>query len=163
MTSSGRYAYAREILSKKATKIVFTIKRLLSNIDSSAVETRNKLFDALVKPVPLYGCEIWQTAKTLTPQFTDFFTDFDKKKTTVLQSRNGDQNYYLIRHILINFTNEQVHIKFCQQTLNVPRYTENKACRAEQKYTNKEIKLKRLSFRRIPKDSQKSSLQDQYD
>ena len=59
MTSSGRYAYVREILSKKATKIVFTIKRLLSNIDSSAVEIRNKLFDALVKPVLLYGCEIW--------------------------------------------------------------------------------------------------------
>ena len=33
MTSSGHYAYAREILSKKATKTVFTIKRLLSNID----------------------------------------------------------------------------------------------------------------------------------
>ena len=71
MTSSGRYACARKILSKKATEIVFTIKRLLSNINSSAVETRNKLFDALVKPVLLYGCEIW------------------------------GQNYYLIRHILI--------------------------------------------------------------
>ena len=47
-TSSGRCAYARQILSKKATKIVFKIKRLLSNIDSSAVETRNELFDALV-------------------------------------------------------------------------------------------------------------------
>ena len=53
MTSSGRYAYVREILSKKATKIVFTIKRLLSNIDSSVVETRNELFDALVKSVLL--------------------------------------------------------------------------------------------------------------
>ena len=60
MTSSGRYAYAREILSKKATKIVFTIKRLLSNIDSSAVETRKELFDALFKPELLYGCEIWR-------------------------------------------------------------------------------------------------------
>ena len=62
MTSYGRNAYATKlILSKRATKIVFmiTIKRLLSKIDSSAVETRNKLFDALVKPVPLYGCEIW--------------------------------------------------------------------------------------------------------
>ena len=37
MTSSGRYAYAREILSKKATKIVFTIKRLLSNIPSTLI------------------------------------------------------------------------------------------------------------------------------
>ena len=54
MTSSGHYAYAREILSKKATKTAFTIKLLLSNIDSlTAVETRNKLFDALVKPVLL--------------------------------------------------------------------------------------------------------------
>ena len=54
MTSSGCYANAREILSKKATKTVFIIKRLLSNIDSlTAVETRNKLFDALVKPVLL--------------------------------------------------------------------------------------------------------------
>ena len=62
MTSSGRNAYATKlILSERATKIVFmiTIKRLLSKIDSSAVETTNKLFDALVKPVPLYGCEIW--------------------------------------------------------------------------------------------------------
>ena len=86
MTSSGRYAYAREILSKKATKIVFTIKRLLSNIDSSAVETRNKLFDALVKPVLLYGCEIWG------PELLSYKTHFDKS------------------------TIEQVHIKFCKHT-----------------------------------------------
>ena len=95
------YAYTREILSKKATKIVFTIKRLLSNIDSSAVETRNKLFDALVKPVLLYGCEVWG------PELLSYKTHFVKG------------------------TIEQVHIKFCKQTLNVLWYTENKACRAE--------------------------------
>ena len=72
MTSSGRYAYAREILSKKATKIVFTMKRLLAKIDSLAVETRNKLFDALVKPVLHYGCEIWG------PEFLSYKTHFDK-------------------------------------------------------------------------------------
>ena len=72
MTSSGRYAYAREILSKKATKIVFTMKRLLAKIDSLAVETRNKLFDALVKPVLHYGCEIWG------PELLSYKTNFDK-------------------------------------------------------------------------------------
>ena len=72
MTSSGRYAYAREILSEKATKIVFTIKQLLSNSDSSAVETRSKLSDALVKPVLLYGCEIWG------PELLSYKTYFDK-------------------------------------------------------------------------------------
>ena len=65
MTSSGRYAYAREILSKKATKLVFTIKRLLSNIDSSEVETRNELFDALVKPV-LSTLWLWNMATRTT-------------------------------------------------------------------------------------------------
>ena len=72
MTSSGRYAYAREILSKKATKIVFTMKRLLAKIDSLAVETRTKLFDALVKPVLHYGCEIWG------PELLSYKTHFDK-------------------------------------------------------------------------------------
>ena len=83
MTSSGRYAYVREILSKKATKIVFTIKRLLSDIDYSEVETRKTLFDALVKPVLLYGCEI------RGPELLSCKTHFDKS------------------------TIEQNHIKFC--------------------------------------------------
>ena len=94
-------AFLLIISSKKATKIVFTIKRLLSNINSSAVETRNKLFDTLIKPVLLYGCEIWG------PELLSYKTHFDKSTT------------------------EQVHTKFCKQTLNVPWYTENKACRAE--------------------------------
>ena len=74
MTSSGRFAYAREIVNKKATKIDFTIKRLLLNIDSSVVETRNKLSDALVKPLLLYGCEI------SGPELLDvsYKTHFDK-------------------------------------------------------------------------------------
>ena len=71
MTSSARYTYAREILSKKATKIVFTIKRFLSNIPS-AVEVRNKLFDALVKPILLYGCEI------RGPELLPYKAHFDK-------------------------------------------------------------------------------------
>ena len=37
MTSSGSYAYPREILSKKAAKNVSTVKWLLSYIDPSAV------------------------------------------------------------------------------------------------------------------------------
>ena len=36
------------------------------------------------------GCEAraLRARKTLTPRFTDFFTDFEKKKTDVLQSTN---------------------------------------------------------------------------
>ena len=58
MTSSGRYTYAREILSKKAYKVLATIKRFLSNSDTATISIKNKLFDALVKPILLYGCDI---------------------------------------------------------------------------------------------------------
>ena len=101
MTSSGRYTYAREILSKKAYKVLATIKRFLSNSDTSAISIKNKLFDALIKPILLYGCEIWG------PEILSYKTHFDKS------------------------TIEQVHIKFCKEALNTPWYTENTACRAE--------------------------------
>ena len=101
MTSSGRYTYAREILSKKTTKVLSIIKRSFSNIDSATIAIKNKLFNALVKPVLLYACEIWG------PELLSYKTHFDKS------------------------TSEQFHIKFCKQTLDVPWYTENIACRAE--------------------------------
>lgn len=55
----------------------------------------------MVKPVLLYGCQIWG------PELLSYKTHFDKS------------------------TIEQVHIKFCKQILNTPWYTENVACRAE--------------------------------
>ena len=84
MTSSGRYTYARDILSKKAYKVLATVKRLFSNSDTTTITIMNKLFDALVKPILLYGCEIWG------PELLSYETHFDKS------------------------TIEQVHIKFCK-------------------------------------------------
>lgn len=101
MTSSCRYTYAREILSKKAIKVLSIINRSFSNTDAATIAIKNKLFNALVKPVLLYACEIWG------PELLSYKTPFDKS------------------------TIEQVHIKFCKQSLNVPWYTENIACRAE--------------------------------
>ena len=49
----------------------------------------------------LYACKIWG------PELLSYETPFDKS------------------------TIEQVHIKFCKQSLNVPWYTENIACRVE--------------------------------
>ena len=101
ITSSGRYTYARDILSKKAYKVFATAKRLFSSSERSTITIKNKLFDTLVKPILLYGCEIWG------PELLSYKTHFDKS------------------------TIEQVHIKFCKQTLNTPWYTKNIACRAE--------------------------------
>ena len=48
MTSSGRYTYAREILSKKAIRVLSIINRSLSNTDTATIAIKNKLFNALV-------------------------------------------------------------------------------------------------------------------
>ena len=101
MTSWCCYTYAREILSKKAIKVLSIINRSFSNTDAATIAIKNKLFNALVKLVLLYACEIWG------PELLSYKTPFDKS------------------------TIEQVHIKFCKQSLNVPWYTENIAYRAE--------------------------------
>ena len=67
MISSGRYTYARDILSKKAYKVLATVKRLFSNSDTTTIT-----IDALVKPILLYGCEIWGS------ELLSYKTHFDK-------------------------------------------------------------------------------------
>ena len=74
---------------------------MFSDSDTTTITIKDKLFDGLVKPVLLCGCEIWG------PELLSYKTHFDKSSI------------------------EQAHIKFCKQTLNTPRYTENIACRAE--------------------------------
>ena len=54
MTSCGRYTYVRDILSKNAYKVLATVKRLFSNLETTTITIKNKLFDALVKPILLY-------------------------------------------------------------------------------------------------------------
>ena len=93
MSSSGRYTYAREILSKKPLiKVHSIINRSFSNTDTATTAIKNKLCNALVKPVLLYACEIWG------PDLLSYKTLFDKS------------------------TIKQVHIKLCKQSLNVPWY-----------------------------------------
>ena len=87
MTSSCRYTYARQILSKKAPKVLSIINRSFSNTDAATIAIKNKLFNALVKPLLLYSCEIWG------PELLSYKTPFDKSAI------------------------EQVHIKFCKQSI----------------------------------------------
>jgi len=90
MTSSGGYTKQEKFLAKKPSKFSI-INRSFSNTDDTATITiKNKLFNALVKPVLLYACEIWG------PELLSYKTPF------------------------VNSTIEQVHIKFCEQSLNVP-------------------------------------------
>ena len=101
LTSSGRFNCAREELVKKGFKVLAMIRRMLSNCDFIPVQLYCKLFDILIKPVILYGSEIWG------PELIQLKTPFDKNAI------------------------EQFHLKFCKNILGLPWYTANSASRAE--------------------------------
>lgn len=63
-------------------------------MNTAIIAIKNKLFNVPVKPVLLYACEIWG------PQLLSYKAPFDQS------------------------TSEQVLIKCCKQSLNVPFYTE---------------------------------------
>ena len=62
LTENSRYLQtaALKFLAKRLLSLSPRLNDYsISNIDSSLVETSNKLFDALVKPILPYGCGIW--------------------------------------------------------------------------------------------------------
>ena len=122
MTSSGRFTCAREILSKKAYNVLSTIIIRMR----PQFQLRINVY-ALVKPILLYGCEIW------APELLSYNTHFDKS------------------------TVERVHVKFCKQTLNNPWYTENKACRAELGRCPMSIDVKASIFKYLQRLQYKSN------
>ena len=60
MSNTGSFLSATDVLYKKALKSLFSLYSSL-DVRSDTKNTRLflKLFDSLVKPVLLYGCEIW--------------------------------------------------------------------------------------------------------
>lgn len=101
LVSSGKYSNTRETLCKKGLKVLGTIRRMLSNCDFIPINTYNKLFDTIVKPVIMYASEIWG------PELLQYKTLFEKS------------------------CHEQLHLKFCKILLGIPWYASNNACRAE--------------------------------
>ena len=62
LTENSRYLQtaALKFLAKRLLSLSPRLNDYsISNIDYSLVGTSNKLFDALVKPILPYGCEIW--------------------------------------------------------------------------------------------------------
>ena len=69
IVSSGSYKATKEALCDKSKRAVFRIKKTLANCDE-----RQKLglylFDSLIKPISLYGSEIWKVSELLSQLVT---------------------------------------------------------------------------------------------
>ena len=89
VSSSGKFITAEKTLSLKASRALFSIKQsiLNNNIRPSAVLS---IFDALVKPIALYNCDVWighkscYQKKSIEEMFESTFkgqNEFDKMFT----------------------------------------------------------------------------------
>ncbi len=58
LANNGSFSLAQKKLNEKAMRALFKLRSMISGTDLDA-HTSLKLFDQVVKPVALYGSEIW--------------------------------------------------------------------------------------------------------
>ena len=62
-SASGIFSYGQNDIFNKARKATFKVTKLITSAEPS-VKTSLHLYDHLIKPILLYGCEIWGVFKT---------------------------------------------------------------------------------------------------
>ena len=106
--SNSGFKTAIESLRKKATRGLFALKRSIMR-DSISFDANIKLFDSLIKPILLYGCQV------LAPH-TSTFKNIAQSNYTLT-----DEKYF---NYIQNDTYEKFHLKFLKWACGVHR----KAC-----------------------------------
>ena len=59
ITQNGNLVSCAEALSKKALKVMYSIKSYTSSLNELPVKVSTHLFDSLVRLILTYNCEIW--------------------------------------------------------------------------------------------------------
>ena len=106
LSASGSFKPAQEAVAKKAMRALFKLKNLLYD-SSISVLTSLKLFDQLIKPVCLYGSEIWGFEFMKKHDVPYLFSGLERAPC------------------------EKVHISFCRFILGVHRKSQLSAIRGE--------------------------------
>ncbi len=107
ISKSGSFSQAICQLSNKALKCSFAMRKYLSCCSYVPVEVLVHCFDALIKPILLYGAEIW--GQDLLHNTKGYITDFVHCKSEI----------------------ERIHLKFCKWLLNGHGTTTNLAVLSE--------------------------------
>jgi hypothetical protein len=84
ISSSGSFKLAEKTMSEKASKALFKLKSLLFNTELKP-DVSMKLFDQLIKPIALYGSEIWapdllKSSQDERSKFNDSLGKFSSEK-----------------------------------------------------------------------------------
>ena len=103
--SSGLFHESKANLFQRAMKASFKLEKKLSSCNPS-VNTMLHLFDHTIKPIALYGCEIWGM--------------FNTKSSACKRS-----NEYIFNNIFLDDHADRLHLKFLKHILGVHRKTTN--------------------------------------
>ena len=96
-SASGTFTPAKNQLYDKAVKALYSLKRNILSLNPS-IYTSLHIFDHTVKPILLYGSEIWLCSLSKKATIHDLF-DYSK--------------------ISKSFNSEKLHIHFCKYILGV--------------------------------------------
>lgn len=108
LSSSGSSAEAKEDLYKRGLKALLKFKKSF-NLYKPKIKTLLHIFDHTVKPVLLYGSEVWGTS--------------------MVNKINKEERFLF--NLSKNMKQENVHIKFCKFSLGVGKRTTNIAVLGE--------------------------------
>ena len=109
-SASGTFSFAQNELYKKGLKAYFKLQKDFLSLNPS-IKTSLHVFDHTIKPILLYGSEIWGSFNPLTSKFRNGIVTLDK--------------------IYSNSICEKLHNKFCKYILGVHKKTTNFAVLSE--------------------------------
>ena len=117
---NGKFSAATQRLNNKAQKALFKMYKMLwDSNECYSVRLASKLFDSLVKPIILYGADIWGGFSINSFYGTAKFVS------------DGPDKDFETKLFNDKFVPEKLHVKFCKRVLGVHRKASNNACRGE--------------------------------
>ena len=98
LAASGHFSVAEQELYKKGLKSYFKLKKITHNMITAS--THFQVFDSMVRPILLYGSDIWGIKHTLS-------------------KRNIDHNFGLEKYLLKGYKIEDLNMLSCRQLLGI--------------------------------------------
>ena len=111
---SGQFKLAKNNLNHKAMRALFSLKRSVFKTKLS-FRALTKLFDALIKPIVLYGAPVWTPTSPII-----------KSISKATQTQNSNSNINLLKRISSSLP-EKVHLHFLKWALGVHKKATNVA------------------------------------
>jgi hypothetical protein len=110
LTPSGKFRAMQKYLYNKACKALYSLRSALRGCTYMSVNTQLKLFDVMIKPILLYGSDVWGA----------YMYKYKNNKCSL---------NCIIKNV--NTWMEKVHSKICKYVLRVHKNTNNFAVRCE--------------------------------